>query len=182
MLKIYRSRASPREGDRLEAWLYRIARRALIDYYRKRRPSEQLPAGLKGESKDEVSAIRDAVLVSTIRYMKELPDAYRVPLQLSELEGFSNSQDRPSPWAESYRCEIPDTPRTADAQKEAAKLLLFRIRPTRQSHRLGASQPAMLRLGGEKESASFRASRRLHEANAAELPVYAEVETQRTKL
>jgi RNA polymerase sigma-70 factor (ECF subfamily) len=33
-----------------------------------------------------VSAIRDAVLISTIRYMKELPETYRVPLELSELE------------------------------------------------------------------------------------------------
>lgn len=92
LLKVYRSRASLREGGRLEAWLYRIARRSLIDYYRKRRPSEELPENLKSESEDEVSAIRDAVLISTIRFMEELPDAYRVPLQLSELEGVSMSR------------------------------------------------------------------------------------------
>jgi RNA polymerase sigma-70 factor (ECF subfamily) len=92
LLKVYRSRASLRDGDRLEAWLYRIARRTLIDYYRKRRPSEELPASLKSESEDEVSTIRDAVLISTIRYMEELPDAYRVPIQLSELEGMSMPQ------------------------------------------------------------------------------------------
>jgi RNA polymerase sigma-70 factor, ECF subfamily len=89
LLKVYRSRASLREDERLEAWLYRIARRTLIDYYRKRRPSEELPASLKSESQDEVGAIRDAVLLSTIRYMEQLPNAYRVPLQLSELEGMS---------------------------------------------------------------------------------------------
>jgi RNA polymerase sigma-70 factor (ECF subfamily) len=92
LLKVYRSRASLREDDRLEAWLYRIARRTLIDYYRKRRPSEPLPDSLKGEAEDEVSAIRDAVLISTIRFMEELPDTYRVPLQLSELEGMSMAQ------------------------------------------------------------------------------------------
>ena len=89
LLKVYRSSISLRDGDRLEAWLYRIARRTLIDYYRKRRPSEELPASLKSESKDEVSAIRDAVLISTIRFMGKLPELYRVPLQLSELEGMS---------------------------------------------------------------------------------------------
>jgi RNA polymerase sigma-70 factor, ECF subfamily len=92
LLKVYRSRASLREDDRLEAWLYRIARRTLIDYYRKRRPSEELPTSLKSESEDEVSAIRDAVLISTIRYMEELPDAYRIPLQISELEGMTMPQ------------------------------------------------------------------------------------------
>jgi RNA polymerase sigma-70 factor (ECF subfamily) len=89
LFKVYRSRASLRDDDRLEAWLYRIARRTLIDYYRKRRPSEELPTSLKGKSQDEVDAIRDAVLISTIRFMEELPDTYRVPLQLSELEGMT---------------------------------------------------------------------------------------------
>jgi RNA polymerase sigma-70 factor (ECF subfamily) len=89
LFKVYRSRASLRDDDRLEAWLYRIARRTLIDYYRKRRPSEELPANLKGKLQHEVDAIRDAVLISTIRFMEELPDTYRVPLQLSELEGMT---------------------------------------------------------------------------------------------
>jgi RNA polymerase sigma-70 factor (ECF subfamily) len=92
LLKVYRSRASLRDDDRLEAWLYRIARRTLIDYYRKRRPNEELPATLKSESEDEVRSIRDAVLFSTIRFMEELPELYRVPLQLSELEGMSMSK------------------------------------------------------------------------------------------
>jgi RNA polymerase sigma-70 factor, ECF subfamily len=92
LLKVYRSRASLRENDRLEAWVYRIARRTLIDYYRKRRPSEELPASLRSESEEEVSAIRDAVLISTICFMEELPDAYRIPLQLSELEGMTMPQ------------------------------------------------------------------------------------------
>jgi RNA polymerase sigma-70 factor (ECF subfamily) len=92
MLKVYRSRASLRDDERLEAWLYRIARRILIDYYRKRRPSEELPASLKSESEDELGAIRDAVLISTIRYMEELPDSYRIPLQLSEFERMRMAQ------------------------------------------------------------------------------------------
>src|SRR6266540_3566876 len=75
LLKVYRSRGSLREDDRLEAWLYRIARRTLIDYYRKRRPNEQLPPSLKSQSEDELRTIREAVLFSTIRFMGELQDA-----------------------------------------------------------------------------------------------------------
>jgi len=89
LLKVYRSRASLRDGERLEAWLYRIARRTLIDYYRKRRPSEELPASLRSESQDEIGRIRDSVLIATVRFMTELPEAYRVPLQLAEMEGLS---------------------------------------------------------------------------------------------
>jgi RNA polymerase sigma-70 factor (ECF subfamily) len=86
LLKVYRSRASLRDNDRLEAWLYRIARRTLIDHYRKGRPSEELPVNLKSESRDDVDTIRDTMLSSIVRFMEKLPDAYRIPLQLSELE------------------------------------------------------------------------------------------------
>jgi RNA polymerase sigma factor (sigma-70 family) len=88
LLKVYRSRTSLRDADRFEAWLYRIGRRALIDYYRKRRPSEQLADTLKSESEDETSAFRDAVLTSTIRYMEELPDAYRICRDWPEAENW----------------------------------------------------------------------------------------------
>ncbi|MDO8540370.1 MAG: RNA polymerase sigma factor SigZ [Opitutaceae bacterium] len=87
LLKVYRSRAALRAEDRLEAWLYRIARRTLIDYYRKRRPSVEIPEDLKSESKDEIATIRDAVMKSTVCFMQELPEIYRVALQLSDLEG-----------------------------------------------------------------------------------------------
>jgi RNA polymerase sigma-70 factor, ECF subfamily len=89
LLKVYRSQAALRNDDRLESWLYRIARRTLIDYYRKRRPSEELPLSLQTESRDEASAFRDAVISSTICYMDELPQAYRVPLRLFEIDRIS---------------------------------------------------------------------------------------------
>lgn len=87
LLKVYRSRAALRDDDRLESWLYRIARRTLIDYYRKHRPREQLRVEMASESKDETRAFREAVLSSTIRYMEHLPSEYGVPLKLFELDG-----------------------------------------------------------------------------------------------
>src|SRR5438094_9035212 len=76
LLKVYRSRASLRDGDRLESWLYRTARPTLIDYYRQPRTREDQPSHVKSESQVEVRSIRDAVLISSIRYMEVLQDAY----------------------------------------------------------------------------------------------------------
>lgn len=90
LLKVYRSRATLRDGQRLEAWLYRIARTTLIDHYRRKRPTEELPAALAAEpatERDEIAAFRQAVMASTRRYLEELPEAYRKPLRLAELEG-----------------------------------------------------------------------------------------------
>jgi RNA polymerase sigma-70 factor (ECF subfamily) len=87
LLKVFRSRSALQDGQRLEAWLYRIARNTLIDFYRRQRPTAELPESLAGESADEVGALRGAVIVSMQRFLEELPEAYREPVRLAELEG-----------------------------------------------------------------------------------------------
>lgn len=87
LLKVYRSRDTLRDDQRLESWVYRIARTTLIDYYRRMRPSEELPDALAAESEDETAAFRKAVSASTARFLEDLPEAYREPVRLAELEG-----------------------------------------------------------------------------------------------
>jgi RNA polymerase sigma-70 factor (ECF subfamily) len=86
LLKVYRSRGSLRDGTRLEAWLYQIARGTIIDHYRRRRPTEQLPAALAGDSPDELAALRARLQASMKRFLAELPATYREPVRLAELE------------------------------------------------------------------------------------------------
>jgi len=87
LLKVYRSRAALRDGARLEAWVFRVARTTLIDHYRRRKPTEELPAILAAENGDEVAAMRTAIAASTRRFLEELPEIYREPVRLAELEG-----------------------------------------------------------------------------------------------
>ena len=87
LLKVYRSRGTLRDGTRLEAWLYQIARGTIIDHYRRRRPQEELPAALAAESPDELATLRARVVVSMKRFLEELPESYREPVRLAELEG-----------------------------------------------------------------------------------------------
>ena len=87
LLKVFRSRAALRDGQRLEAWLYRIARTTLIDFYRRTRPTEELPSVLSAEPADEMASLREAMVASTKRFLEDLPEAYREPVRLAELEG-----------------------------------------------------------------------------------------------
>jgi RNA polymerase sigma-70 factor, ECF subfamily len=87
LLKVYRSRAALRDDQRLEAWVYRIARTTVIDYYRRNRPTEELPEALTAESEDETAAFRKVVSAATRRFLDDLPAAYREPVRLAELEG-----------------------------------------------------------------------------------------------
>ena len=88
LLKVYRSRAALRDSQRLEAWLYRIARHTVIDDYRRRKPDEELPAHLAAEPADFQDApMRDELHRSLRRFLDELPAAYREPVRLAEFEG-----------------------------------------------------------------------------------------------
>lgn len=86
LLKVYRSRATLRDATRLEAWLYQIARGAIIDHYRRQRPHQDLPASLAGESPDELADLRAGVAATIKRFVEELPPAYREPVRLAEFE------------------------------------------------------------------------------------------------
>ncbi len=88
MMKVFRSRDSLRDPSKLESWLYQVARGALIDYYRRKRPSEPVPEGLSAEehSFDEIGAVLGR---SARRFLQTLPDLYRTPLELAELQGLS---------------------------------------------------------------------------------------------
>jgi RNA polymerase sigma-70 factor, ECF subfamily len=87
LLKVFRSRTSLREGQRLEAWLYRIARTTVIDYYRRKRPGEELPATLASEAPDGTDEVTAAMTRSLRHFLEELPEAYREPVRLAEFEG-----------------------------------------------------------------------------------------------
>jgi RNA polymerase sigma-70 factor (ECF subfamily) len=87
LLKVYRSRPSLRDGQRLEAWLYRIARTTLIDFYRRNRPGQELPADLAAESESGADEVTGAMTRALRQFLEELPENYREPVRLAEFEG-----------------------------------------------------------------------------------------------
>lgn len=87
MLKVFRSREALRDGQRIEAWLYRIARTTLVDYYRRQRPREELPEQLAAETGDQVDEVTAAMTRSLRLFLEELPEAYREPVRLAEFDG-----------------------------------------------------------------------------------------------
>ncbi|MBI5381151.1 MAG: RNA polymerase sigma factor SigZ [Opitutae bacterium] len=87
LLKVYRSRGALQDGSRLDAWLYRVARTTIIDYYRRRRPNEELPAELAGELPAGADHVTTVMMASVRYFLAELPERYREPVRLAEFEG-----------------------------------------------------------------------------------------------
>jgi RNA polymerase sigma-70 factor, ECF subfamily len=105
-LKAYRAYDTFEEGTNLKAWLYRILTNTYINKYRKdaRRPTEtdlgdveDLYLYRRLGSEDTVDASRttedrvlDGLVESDIKAaVEELPENFRIPVLLADLEGFS---------------------------------------------------------------------------------------------
>jgi RNA polymerase sigma-70 factor (ECF subfamily) len=74
-----------RQPEKLQGWVYTIARNAVIDYYRVRRTDAPLPRDSATESPTDQAAVD---LTPTLRrFIAQLPAPYREPLVLYELKG-----------------------------------------------------------------------------------------------
>lgn len=91
-LKIHTRLDSLEDGDRMVPWLYQITRNTIIDYYRTRRPTEELPDFISVEP-PLVEGDPNAQLAAGLRdFMACLPDRYRQALILTELEGLKQTE------------------------------------------------------------------------------------------
>jgi RNA polymerase sigma-70 factor (ECF subfamily) len=87
-LKVQRGLPTLRDAGKLQGWIYQIARHAVIDFYRRRRPEEpvsellELAESLDGE--DEVD-LRPAIR----RMVAALPPDFRDAIVLTEFQGVS---------------------------------------------------------------------------------------------
>ncbi len=103
-LKAYRAYGSFRVGTNLKAWLYRILTNTYINRYRKaqRRPSEVELGELQdlylfrrlgeqsGASESaEVEVLEQFVDSDVIEALESLPDNFRMPVLLADVEGFA---------------------------------------------------------------------------------------------
>lgn len=90
-LRAHAAHPSVRDPARLEAWIYRITRNVIVDWYRARRPDEPLSPELERDlplPPRESSRLRD--LGATIHAcIDRLPAPYREALVAADLEGVS---------------------------------------------------------------------------------------------
>lgn len=92
LLRIHDRLGGLRSASRLMPWVTRVARNAVVDYYRRRRPDAPLPPELA----DAVPADRAAnplpgeVAGWIAAQLDGLPPRYREAVRLSEMEGLSH--------------------------------------------------------------------------------------------
>lgn len=89
LVRAWERRASVR--SRFEPWLYRIARNAIVDHYRARRPGQPLPEDLAAEQ-EAAPEVRGELAACILPLVERLPPLYREALTLAELQGLTQQQ------------------------------------------------------------------------------------------
>ena len=91
-LKAHRRIGQLQSPEKLEGWLFLIARNAVVDHYRKAKPTVELPAEIVADAREpefeNAEQLRDAFR----RMIAELPAPYGEALVLTEFEGLTQKQ------------------------------------------------------------------------------------------
>jgi RNA polymerase sigma-70 factor, ECF subfamily len=90
-LKVQSKLATLKDETRLQSWLYQITRNTIIDHFRGQKPEEELPERLDLPQAEPSRVLEE--LAECVRPMIEvLPEEYRLPLLLSDLEGLPQKE------------------------------------------------------------------------------------------
>lgn len=90
-LKIYLHRHSVSDEQKLGAWVSRIAQNALMDYFRKKELKEPMD-GKDLYMLEEGDSYNEVLSKMVKPFMQQLPDEYRMALELTDIEGLSQKE------------------------------------------------------------------------------------------
>jgi RNA polymerase sigma-70 factor (ECF subfamily) len=90
-LKMYERVHTLRDNQKLESWMYQIARNAIIDHYRTHKPLETLIEEIPNPTSNDQQT-RQEMASWLLPIITILPDTYREPIRLSEIEGWSHQK------------------------------------------------------------------------------------------
>jgi RNA polymerase sigma-70 factor (ECF subfamily) len=91
-LKIHSRIDTLNQQERVASWMYQIARNAIADYYRARRPTLELPETLAAPDDLIDDDVERELLPCIAAMVDALPADYREALRLTEYAGLSQKQ------------------------------------------------------------------------------------------
>ena len=79
------------DPTKLQSWIYLIARNAIIDHYRTRKETTEVPESLPAEPRADDTEM-EGLTAAFRRMIYSLPDPYRDALVLTEFEGLTQKE------------------------------------------------------------------------------------------
>lgn len=91
-LKMHVGLNSLKDEARMQSWLYQIARNAIVDYYRSRKPVEGISDRLPQPEPDPAEKVTQELSDCLQLMVQQLPEHYREAIILSELRGLTQKE------------------------------------------------------------------------------------------
>jgi RNA polymerase sigma-70 factor, ECF subfamily len=96
LLRLYRSAPNLRDEHALEGWMYRIARSAIIDHYRRAsvraEPVDPEQIELRHSEQPDAPAAAESLAACLTPLLARIPDSYRTALELTDLGDLTQDQ------------------------------------------------------------------------------------------
>jgi len=91
-VRIHRRLDGVRDTERIDSWVFQIARNLLADHYRAKSRETQKLADDIGDEVEEQGNLNELVAGWLPEMIRQLPETYRDALELYELEGLSQQE------------------------------------------------------------------------------------------
>ncbi|MGG3643319.1 RNA polymerase sigma factor SigZ [Bacillus gobiensis] len=91
-IKIYGHISELKDENKVQSWIYQIARNSIVDYYRKEKRTEELPFHIETNDEYEEENFEKEVISCFESTIQRLPNKYKEALELTELKGISQKQ------------------------------------------------------------------------------------------
>lgn len=92
LVKVYASLDTLKDKERFIPWMYQIARNAIVDYYRRDKPSEDLASVLDTLSAEDMPSAYAQLAPCMLPLIEQLPTPYREAILWSEIEGITQQE------------------------------------------------------------------------------------------
>ena len=89
IIKVHSRIDTLKDGNKIQNWLYQIARNTIIDHYRSQKQTQELPETLTHPEQDPIDKARQEIGTCLLPFIQSLPENYRQTLTLSEMEGLT---------------------------------------------------------------------------------------------
>jgi RNA polymerase sigma-70 factor (ECF subfamily) len=91
-LKMHAGLSSLKDETKLKSWLYQIARNAIIDHFRDKKPNIDIPEWLSQPETDPAEKVTLELSECLQPMIQRLPEKYREAVILSELQGLTQKE------------------------------------------------------------------------------------------
>ncbi len=85
-LRIYLRIDTLREDSKIQSWIYQITRNAIIDYYRAKKTTAELPQSIAAPETEYSDKVKQELSGCILPMIENLPQHYRDALLMSEIE------------------------------------------------------------------------------------------------